>query len=236
MTINLTPPLQPDTFSHAYSTFYPILYNSLIKSPTLSHDDAEDIIQEVFSSIWYNRKTWAVRELRPYLFGAVRKQHYKFLYNNRRQAGLIEQYTINTPHRDAPESSDFAVLMEEAVQRLSKELASWSDRSRDIFKLYYHHHMGNAGIARMLGLSEHQVKREMVKLTAIVTGLFVEHPTPAPIPHMWGIRYFANPRNNVPPEIIKRYLKQFPIITWEDFEARYRKGRGVRISPRSHSG
>lgn len=224
----MTQLIEAGTYSHAYSTFYSILYASLTKSRNVSHDDAEDIIQEVFASIWYNRHTWTVREIRPYLFAAVRKQYYRFLYNNRRETDIIERYSFNPPHRDLPESSDFAVLMDESLSRLNKELESWSGRTREVFNLYYHHEMNSLAIARTLNLSEHQVKREMTKLTTAITNLLIEHPTSGSTPHSWGVKYFANPTNNVPPEIIKRYLKRFPIMTWEDFEARYINGRQLR--------
>jgi RNA polymerase sigma-70 factor (ECF subfamily) len=116
---------------------------------------AEDVVQELFLSIWAGRASWTVRGvLSTYLFQAVRNR----IINVRRDA--VVRARIGATHENArldvvatpvgPEE----ILAEQELQRLvDHAIAALPPRAREAYSLVKEAGMSHADAARVMGVT-----------------------------------------------------------------------------------
>jgi RNA polymerase sigma-70 factor (family 1) len=144
-----------------------------------SRDDAQDIVQSVFRSVWERRASWRpTASIRAYLLGATRNT----AYNLARHARVVEQTETQlasqdrSPGMSAPsaaieevvEAADLAARIEEAAQLLAP-------RCRTVFLTRWRGGRTVPETARVLGLSpktvEMQWTRALTKIRERIKGL-----------------------------------------------------------------
>ncbi|MBT1697189.1 RNA polymerase sigma-70 factor [Fulvivirgaceae bacterium PWU4] len=133
----------------------------LAKTKVQSHDEAEEIIQHIFSSLWEKRETLLITNLTFYLNTAVRN-HVINLVRNRithekywtYYKTFIPEYR-NVTHEEV-EFGDLNNAVEEAVNRLP-------EKSRKVFKLSRIEGRSNAEIADLLHLSEKAIEYHLTQ-------------------------------------------------------------------------
>lgn len=131
-----------EAFAALYDRFGPALYR-VARALVRSAEDAEDAVQEVFVGLVRARRGLpAVRDLRAYLFAALRRAA------ARRRAGREKPAPLDAvPAREPP-----AVETDEAV-RLEKALALLPPGQREVIALKVDGGLTFAEIADLLGIS-----------------------------------------------------------------------------------
>ncbi|HEY1166000.1 MAG TPA: sigma-70 family RNA polymerase sigma factor [Chitinophaga sp.] len=125
-----------------------------------SEDDAEDVVQEVFASLWARRQSLQIKgTFQGYLFSAVK---YKVI----NQVSAMMQHPEKLDHvRETllPAVNDIAEGMNfnELQGALQQELRSLPAKMREIYLLYIEQHRSVADIAALLSLSEQTVRNQL---------------------------------------------------------------------------
>lgn len=120
-----------------------------------SADEAEDLVAEVFTSVWNQRAGWVPsRGVRAYLYGAVRNRAFNVRRDARRR-GELEQDVLASevagavPRRE--ESVDVLWERGEPMRALDQVLASLSPRVKLVLELRWQHGLDFEEIAASLG-------------------------------------------------------------------------------------
>jgi RNA polymerase sigma-70 factor (ECF subfamily) len=150
-----------EAFNNLYVEYKPIIYKfvlSFTKNSVLS----EDIIQDVFVSVWLARKKIDPNKpISSYLFTCARNKVYDFfkMMSKDRKAleenweNYIESRNITEEYLDAIELD---ALVKSAIEKLSA-------KKRAIFELSKYKGMTHEQIAEELGISKNTVKNHMVE-------------------------------------------------------------------------
>jgi RNA polymerase sigma-70 factor (ECF subfamily) len=132
-----------------------------------SRDLAEEIVQDVFVSIWLGRHHWNVRgSLRAYLYGAVRNEAWNYLRHQR----VIERTNVwATGSHATPGMSTPTPLPDEQVvdaddrARLTIAVQRLPPRQREALILRWHEDLSAAEIARIMGIADSVARKLLVK-------------------------------------------------------------------------
>lgn len=149
-----------DAFERIFRLYWHRLY-ILAKTKVQSHDEAEEIIQHIFSSLWEKRETLLITNLTFYLNTAVRNHVINLVRNRITQEKYWTYYKTFIPaHRNVTheevEFGDLNNAVEEAVNRLP-------EKSRKVFKLSRIEGRSNAEIADLLHLSEKAIEYHLTQ-------------------------------------------------------------------------
>lgn len=147
----------------AFETLYLRLWESLFVFAMKrlgSEDDAADVVQEVFASLWARRHSLQVRDsFEGYLFSAVK---YKVI----NQVAAMMQQPEKLEHvsesllpmvNNISEGMNFNELQ----TVLQQELKFLPAKMREIYLLYIEQHRSVADIAQLLSLSEQTVRNQL---------------------------------------------------------------------------
>ncbi|RAV30002.1 sigma-70 family RNA polymerase sigma factor [Sinomicrobium soli] len=118
---------------------------------------AEDLVQEVWIDYWERRKETEIRNIRSYLYKAIRYRCYYALKNRRFDRTQVEAaYALTTPSE--------AVLEEDLTDlagRVDAVLSTLPDRCREIFIMSRVNNMSNGEIAGILNISRRSVENQI---------------------------------------------------------------------------
>ena len=122
----------------------------------------EDIIQEVFISLWSKRKTNNITSLKPYLFQAVKFQIFNHFRNNKLSTEDLTRLNIIDVSMNVSQRLEYSEL----DQIIRDHVAKLPKRCRQIFVLSRYHHKSNKEIAEELEISVQAVKNQISKALA----------------------------------------------------------------------
>lgn len=120
-----------------------------------SADEAEDLVAEVFMSVWNQRSGWAPgRGARAYLYGAVRNRALNARRDTRRRTELEHDVLASEVAGAMPrpeESADVLWERGEPMRALDQLLGSLSPRVKLVLELRWRHGLDFEEIATSLG-------------------------------------------------------------------------------------
>jgi RNA polymerase sigma-70 factor, ECF subfamily len=123
--------------------------------------EAQDLVQDVFVSLWHRRAGLnMVVPVRPYLYAAVRNESLKVLEHRdvvRRAQDIISRQSSFAPMPDEELTYD---LLARTVQRI---IAALPVRRREIFVLHRQHDLTYREIADLLGISVRTVETHIAR-------------------------------------------------------------------------
>jgi RNA polymerase sigma-70 factor (ECF subfamily) len=130
---------------------------------------AEELVQDVFLSVWRRRATLTIGEsLRGYLWMATRNRAWNVLRHDR----IAQTDESPDPESDlrlaGAESADADLLADELDVAVERSIATLSPRCREVFKLSRHHGLTYGEIAQALGISVKTVEAQMGKALRIL--------------------------------------------------------------------
>lgn len=132
-----------------------------------SRELAEEVVQELFLSLWKYRQNWVLtRALKPYLFGALRNRITSY---RRTMAARHElRQSMDDPVREIalhPGSAATDDLVREAdlLLALERAVAALPRRCRETFLLVRQQQLSYAEAASVLGVSVKAVEMNMVR-------------------------------------------------------------------------
>jgi len=148
-------------FSELYDLFYPSLIGFIFKKIP-DEAVAEDLLHDLFLSLWKNRdKIFEIESLPAYLYSSCRY----LIMAHFRKSVLIEYASdisdLDFPSEERPleERLYFRYLLDIVHQ----EVENLPDKCRQIFKLSREQHLSNKEIGEKFGISESTVENHINK-------------------------------------------------------------------------
>jgi RNA polymerase sigma-70 factor (ECF subfamily) len=142
-------------FTAIYEAYAPALWRFVMRL-TQSPAEAEEIVQDVFTSVWTSRSRWnPASGVAAYLFRAVRNR----AIDVRRHATVVARIgddpaLFSVGLGTAPHTPEASVVQEELRHAVRAALAALPERRRTALVLRYLHGMSYAQIALVLGTTE----------------------------------------------------------------------------------
>jgi RNA polymerase sigma-19 factor, ECF subfamily len=125
-----------------------------------SRDDASDILQEVFVSIWKRREDLAVTgQLAPYLFRSVRNLSIKYIQKNMLQKDLLE--SLSSACSTFDQDAHLPLELKELETQISQAVSKLPPKMQQVYLLSRRDHCSNKEIAAKLGIAETTVKKQV---------------------------------------------------------------------------
>ena len=120
---------------------------------------AEDIVQDLFLTIWARGAGTSLDDPVAYLYTAIRNRSITHVRRERWRMSTLatramELWRDRAPESDPTDAGDIAVAVNRAIQELPA-------RRREIFTLHREQHLSYAEIARVLGISIKTVETQM---------------------------------------------------------------------------
>jgi RNA polymerase sigma-70 factor (ECF subfamily) len=148
-----------EAFEQIFKLYWRPLY-VLAKSKLHEHHEAEEIIQNIFSTLWEKRETLLITNLPSYLQKSVKNRVLNLIRDRITQQKYWDYYRTFMPDLRVTENTvgfnDLAEAVEEAVNLLP-------EKSREVFKLSRMEGRTNAEIANLLHLSEKAIEYHLTK-------------------------------------------------------------------------
>lgn len=132
-------------------------------------DDAEDVVQDAFSVVHRNARTFdAARPFPPWLFGIVRQLAANRLQRDRRRARLLRLWRSEAPAAvPGPDKGVHARIDADAAARAVEQLPMMQ---RSCFELVAMRDVPVADVASMHGISESTVRQHVFRARAALRG------------------------------------------------------------------
>jgi RNA polymerase sigma-70 factor (ECF subfamily) len=132
-----------------------------------NHQSAEDIVEDLFVSIWLNAKNLTFySSLRNYLFKSTYNNCLKYLNKLQKDKDIYEQlhYTLKDHEIIHSYTSDHPMinlLLHELESKISKIIESLPDQCKNIYKLNRFENLSYPEIAAKLNITVGTVKKQM---------------------------------------------------------------------------
>src|SRR5690625_2416797 len=159
-------------FEKLYLHFYKRLMSFAI-SFTKEATSAEEIVEDVFIKLWERReKAASIRDLKVYLFVAVRNRSLNFIEWKSRTAVSFFEYFPDNIHvcQNNPES---LLMTREMASRINQAIEQLPPKCKMIFKLVREEKLKYKEVAEILDISPRTVDTQMTiamkKLKAAIT-------------------------------------------------------------------
>jgi len=146
-------------FEALYNRYKRLLYIYASKV-TKDFDAAEDLVQEVFMSIWHKRETLEFRtSVSSYLYTAIRYRFIDLVARNKVRSDYAQGLQLFYDKGDF--SVDNYMSEKELSAIIEAEISKLPDKMREIFLLSRKSNLKNKEIAQHLGISEKTVKNQL---------------------------------------------------------------------------
>ncbi|WP_212001590.1 RNA polymerase sigma-70 factor [Chitinophaga sp. HK235] len=145
-----------EAFTAVYNRYWKVLYLRA-QSMLTDSDLAQDIVQEVFISLWHRRKEVEVLHLKAYLFQAVRYQELKALRTLKSDINFYERLALISKDLLIHEPLAFKEL-DTVLQRV---LATFPEDQRMIFGMSREEGLTYREIAGKMEISVKTVEKKM---------------------------------------------------------------------------
>jgi len=152
-----------DAFHQLYGLFATKILRTC-KKMYLTHEDAEEVVQEVFLKVWEKREGLDCSlSFNAYLFTMMRSSIFK---RSRKQALEIAYQTYQLTYGERETGSAAQELEYEELKRFSERaIAALPRGQQEVFKLKFSEHLTADEIAGRLKLSKRTVENQLYKAT-----------------------------------------------------------------------
>lgn len=148
------------SFEQIFRQHWEPLYKSA-KIKLRSHEEAQEVIQNVFSTLWEKRESHAIINLTHYLHAAVRNRILNIIRDKLPREKYWNYYKAFIPqHEDVTED---IVVFEDLNNAVEVAVSHLPEKSRQVFRLSRIEGMSNAEIAGLLKVSEKAIEYHLTK-------------------------------------------------------------------------
>jgi RNA polymerase sigma-70 factor (ECF subfamily) len=148
----------------AFEALFRCYYEELcrfVQNQTGSAEVAEDLVQNIFLSLWRRRQDWEPKTtLRAYLFGAARNESIK----HRKHQQVRSRWKRKEKEKAPPKKPDPVDKLKS--QELKRTIQQWvnelPERRRQVYLLSRQHGLTYREIARVMDISPKTVDNQMV--------------------------------------------------------------------------
>ncbi|MEP6683604.1 MAG: sigma-70 family RNA polymerase sigma factor [Parafilimonas sp.] len=155
----LTSANEQEAFRIIYERYWEVLYKKALNHLKCSYD-AEDAVQEIFISLWRNKKTVdASNNLSAYLFTALKYHVIKQTYKKARKGFLLPLSVKELEETEL--SAEEAMHIKEIQTFIKTEVSALPKRMQQIYLLSRENNLQVSQIATHLNISEQTVKNTL---------------------------------------------------------------------------
>ena len=153
-------------FHGIYERYWLSLYISAVKRAR-SKEDAKDIVQDVFVSIWTKRHSLVIStSLSAYLFTAVKYKVINHIESNIVKGNYLKSLECAVSAHDP--STGEIIIQRDLEQFVHVAISNLSPKMRQVFELSRQENLSNNEIAGRLNISEQTVKNQISKALKIL--------------------------------------------------------------------
>lgn len=160
-------------FTEIYDRFRGLLYIYACKI-VKDDDAAEDLVQEIFISLWDKRADLVLKSsFSAYLYAAVRFKFFDLVDKNKVRSDYVEAFQLFLDRGEC--ITDNYIDEKELAMRIESEIANLPDKMREVFVLSRKENLSNKDISARLNISEKTVKNQLsnaLKILRSKLGLF----------------------------------------------------------------
>ncbi|WP_342083574.1 RNA polymerase sigma factor [Dyadobacter sp. OTU695] len=150
---------EQSAFDVIYGRYWQRLFESAMRR-VADEDQAKDIVQDVFVSLWGNRQKMEVVDLKAYLMAAVRNQVFSLIARNKVSDRYFKQLETSEPPAPA---TDFDLHYNELLGQYDHLIARMPDKQKQIFQLRFDEGLPTALIADQLNITQKTVQNQLLK-------------------------------------------------------------------------
>src|SRR5690606_21721950 len=146
-------------YTEIYDRYAPLLYMHAYKR-LKNREEAKDIIQELFITIWERRSEIELKSnLSAYLYTSIRNRVLKVISHKQVESSYI--ISLQNSIEKGYASTDYLVREKELIDIIEKEINALPSKMRLVFNLSRKSHLSHKEIAEKLDLSESTVKKQV---------------------------------------------------------------------------
>ncbi len=148
-----------DAFEEIYRRYWTRLYSMSYKR-VQSREISEELVQDIFTSLWVGRRTVSIENLSGYLFAAVK---YKVINHLAREISRksYSKEQLKVVHED--NSTEETVLLDDLNGALEEAIGKLPAKRQMIFKMHRQENLTVKQVASQLGISEKTVENQYGK-------------------------------------------------------------------------
>ncbi|WP_069659625.1 RNA polymerase sigma-70 factor [Arcticibacter eurypsychrophilus] len=148
-------------FDELYDRYWSKLYSAAYKR-IKSREDAEEIVQNIFTDIWTKRTVLHIStSFEHYLFTAVKYMVFAtFKKENSRRS--YENYIVQM-NQNSDNSTEEVIASNELQQNLAKIVENLPERCKAVYEMSRKEHCSNKEISSSLGISEKTVENHLTR-------------------------------------------------------------------------
>ncbi len=146
-------------FREIYERYFDVLYLHACRKLE-NREEARDVVQEVFATIWDKRKSLSLTgSLLAYLYAAVRNRIINIFLHKRVEAVYIE--SLESAIDEGFCQTDHLIRRNQLNSMIEIEIAALPSKMQEIFKLSRKQYFTHREIASELNLSEQTVRKQV---------------------------------------------------------------------------
>lgn len=150
----------PEAFEMIFKCHWHRLY-TIARSKIQSHDEAEEIVQGIFSTLWEKRASLLITNLSYYLITALRNKIIDDVRAKVIQKKYWEYYKNFIPQQR--NVTDEVVIYDDLSEAIEQAVKRLPEKSREVFRLSRLEGRSKQEIAKLLQLSEKAIEYHLTK-------------------------------------------------------------------------
>lgn len=162
-------------FQEIYKRYWKPLYFSVLKKIERT-DVAEELLQNLFVSLWNNRGKVQIESLGPYLATSARYQVISYIRSVLVRRSYQQQQLEERHSEEASVSdSDHLIRIQELKTAIQNALEKMPEKTRTIFQMSRYEQLPVKEIARQMELSEKSVEYHITQSLKILRSFLKEY-------------------------------------------------------------
>jgi RNA polymerase sigma-70 factor (family 1) len=152
-------------FRQIYLKYWKVLFLSVLKKVRVSHI-AEELVQNVFVSLWEKRQNVNIRELAPYLQTAVKYQAINYIKSSILHKSVTDSLVVDFPQNENNSAS--TLLTHELTKAIDHAIGHLPEKTQLVFRLSHMENQSNSEISKSLKISEKAVEYHITRSLRIL--------------------------------------------------------------------
>jgi RNA polymerase sigma-70 factor (family 1) len=154
-----------NAFKQIYKKYWRALFLNVLKKVRVSQI-AEELVQNVFVSLWEKRQNLKIRELAPYLQTAVKYQAINYIKSSILHKSVMSSMALDFPLDENNSAS--TLLTHELTLVIDRAIRHLPEKTQQIFRLSHLENRSNSEISKSLQISEKAVEYHITRSLRIL--------------------------------------------------------------------